>query len=368
MKKKFVVFVLLCSFFISGSYYESVEKNLKTAEKSGFSSSLSDETSEFLKTIGIDSLSSEKLTELSFKDIFEIIYESLLSKIEEPFKAIFSIAACVIVCSLMQSFCENFPQTDKVVNVITTLSAASVFIIPVKNLIVSSADLIEECSNFMLGFIPVYSSAIIASGNISSATGFRALMLSVSTVISRISKEIIIPLICIYMAMCIVSSISDVNTEDISKSVKSFATWVLSISATVFSGILGLGTLVSSAGDNTFFKTTKFIIGTAVPIVGGTISDALSTVKGCLEITKNILGAYAIIVIAVIFIPSAFELIFWKICLSISSGIGNIFGNKKLSALLTAASSVIGIMLAIVVITAVMFIFSISIMLMIGGT
>ncbi len=366
--KKFVVFILLCSVFISGSYYEPIEKNLKTAEESGFSLSLSDETSEILEKIGIDGISSEKLTELSVIDIAELIVESLLTKIKEPFKAIFSITACVIICSVMQSFCENFSQTDKVVNAVTSLSAAAVFISPVKNLIISSAKLIEECSNFMLGFIPVYSSAIIASGNVSSAVGFRTLMLSASTVISKISKEIIIPLICIYMAMCIVSSVSDVNTEDIAKAVKNFAVWILSVSATVFSGILGLGTLVSSVGDTTFSRTTKFIIGTTVPIVGGTISDALSTVKGCLEITKNILGAYAIIVIAVIFIPVVFELISWKVCLSLSSGIGSIFGNKKLSVLLTAASSVIGIMLAIVVITAVMFIFSVSIMLMIGGT
>ena len=123
----------------------------------------------------------------------------------------------------------------------------------------------------------------------------------------------------------------------------------------------------SSQGNIAFLKTAKLFVGTTVPIVGGTVSEALTTIKSCLEITKNILGSYGVVVIAVIFLPAIVSLLSWKICLSVSSIISGILENKSLSALLSSASSVMGIMLALVVITAVMLIFSVSIMLLTGG-
>lgn len=366
MKTKLIILILIFSIFLSGSYSEIIDKQLETAEEKGFSDGLSEATKDILRKIGAENLSYENLASFSIKDVLTLISESFISKITEPFKAVFSITAGAIICSVIHNFCENFSQTGKIINAVTALSVSSVFLIPIKNTITNSVSVIEECSDFMLGFIPVYSSAIIASGNISSAAGFRTLMLGAVTVITRISGEIIAPLICIYIALCISSSVSDVNIGEISKTIKNFSVWLLTFLATVFSGILGLGTLISSSGDKALSKTAKLFIGTAVPIVGGTVSDAFTTVRSCLEITKNVLGTYAIFVISAIFLPSIISLLSWKICLSVSAGIGEILENKKLSSLLSAASGIMGIMLALIVTTAIMFIFSISIMIMTG--
>ena len=369
MKKKIIcVFVLLFAIMLSGSYYEEeIEKQLETAEESGFSDILSDEVTDMLEILGIKRLDAENLSSLSFADILKIVAESFALKIKEPFTAILTVTAAAILCAVIQSFCENFSQTGPVINAVSALSAAAVVLIPIKNVIVSCADVIEECSDFMLGFIPVYSSVITASGYISSAAGFRTLMLSTVTVISKLAEEIIVPLICIYLALCIAGSVSDIDIGGISKTVKNFAVWVLGAAMTVFSGIMGLGTLITSSADGAFSKTTKFILGSAIPVVGNTVSDALSAMKGCLAVTKNVLGAYAVIVIAVIFLPPIVSLLSWKICLSAASGIGGIFGNKNLSGMLSSASAVMGIMLALVAVTAITFIFSVSIMLMTGG-
>ena len=368
MKQKIIILILILSIFLSGSYLEeNIEENLKIAEESGFLNSISPETLEILEKAGIEELDFKELSSVSFQNIIAIVYESFILKLREPFEAILTISAAAIICSLIHSFCGDFSSSGKVVDAVLTLSAASVIIIPIKNTIEYSSSVITECSEFMLGFIPVYSSAVIASGYVTAATGFRALMLSVVTLISRLSGEIVLPLICIYLALCIAGSVSDFNIEEISKTIKNFAIWILGISLTVFSGIMGLGSLVSASADSAFAKTAKFIINSAVPVVGSTISDALGSIKGCIEITKNTLGVYAVFVIAAIFLPPIISLLSWKICLSVSSGICGFFGTKNLSALLIAASSVIGIMLALVILTAVMFIFSVSIMLMTGG-
>ena len=368
MKYKTILIIIIFSVFLSGSYYENfLNEQIETAENYNLTKSLSEETTEALENLGLSKINPEKLLSLSVKDFISLIAENLMLKIKDPFKAVLAITAASIICALMNSFFDNSEHCKTVINSVSALSAAYIFLIPAKSVIVSSANIINECSNFMLGFIPVYSSAITAAGYVSSGIGYRTLMLSTVTIISKISGEIAAPLIGIYLALTVAGSVSGIKTEDIAKSVKNFATWLICGAMTVFSCILGLGTIVSSASDNTLSKTAKFIIGSAVPVVGGTVADSLSAVRSCLSITKNLLGTYAIIVIAIIFLPSVINLFLWKISLSLSSGIGNIFGNKSISSILSSASFVFGIMLSLVVVTAIMFIISVSIMLMTGS-
>ena len=368
MKYKIILIILIFSVFLSGSYHEDIlEIQIETVKEHNLTKYLSEETSDTLKKLGLGNLDYETLFSYSAKDFVYLFFEKLMLKISEPIKAVLIITAAAIICAVADSFCDNFEHCGTVINSVSALSAASVFLFPIKDSIVSSANMITECSNFMLGFIPVYSSAITASGYVSSGIGYRTLMLGTATIISKIFGEIAVPLIGIYLAISIAGSVSGIKTGEIAKSVKNFATWLFCGIMVIFSGIMGLGTLVSASSDNVVSKAAKFIVGSAVPIVGGTVADSLSTVRSCLSITKNILGTYAIVIIVVIFLPSLISLFLWRVSLSVSSGIGDILGNKNLSSLLSSASSVVGIMLSLVTVTIIMFIFSVSIMLMTGG-
>lgn len=369
MKKiLFLILIISLTLMLSGSFYEDeLSLQLETAEESGMNSALSEETKDSLEKIGLDELSPEAFSSVGFADIAGIILENIKNKIKEPFHSLFYVVAASVLCGVIGSFSENFSGAGKVTDAVAALSSSAIMLVPVKNVILSSSAVIKDCSDFMLGFIPVYSSVITASGAVSSAAGFRALMLSTVTAISKIAEGTVFPLVSVYLALCIAGSVSDIDISGISRTVKNLAVWILAASVTVFSGIMGLGTLISSSSDMAFMKTAKFIIGSTVPVVGGTVSDALSSVKGCLEVTKNILGAYAVVVIALIFIPPAISLLIWKISLSLSSGAAGIMNNKTLAGLFSSASDIMGIVLALVVITAVTFIIAVSIMLMTGG-
>ena len=369
MKKLLICILILSSaIFLSGSYYEeNVDEQLEIAAESGISSAVPEEAAKLLEKIGIDDIDADSLASLSFKDVFVLIVESLAEKIKQPFYAVITVMVAGILCTLVHSLGESVGKTGTVYNTVCTITVAVSVILPMKEVISSAARVIEECSSFMLAFVPVYYSVITASGYVSSGMGYRTLMLGAVTAVSRIAGQIVTPLICIYLAICVAGIASPVDIGGISKCVKNFAVWVLSGTMALFSGVMGLGSIVSASADGVGYKAAKFIVGSSVPVVGGTISDALAAMKGCLLMTKNILGAYAIIVTAAIFIPALISLLSWKICLAAGAAVGELCGNKTLSSLLTSSSSVMGIMLALIITTGAMFIFSVAIMLMAGG-
>lgn len=356
-------------FFTCGATAEEdfIKSGVEVINESKISFYLSEETSEILELIGLDNVTPEKILSLSFEDVLILFFESAAKSFTAPIKAVFSVLAAALICLCVNSFCDNFSETGPVTNAVSALAVSAAVLIPIKDVFIASAEVICECSDFMLGFIPIYSSALAASGNISSAAGYRTLMLGASSVIGRIASETVLPLICIFLALCIAGSVSDINVGEIAKSFKSFAVWVLTAAMTVFSGILGLGTLVTASADGSVSKTAKFLIGTAVPIVGGTVSDALVSLKSCLSVTKNIFGIYGIIVTAAIFLPTIITVLCWKICLSAASSVSRISGNGNLYGLLSSAASALGVVLALLITSSMMFIFSVSILMMTGG-
>lgn len=367
MKRIIVVVIVFCfAIMLSGFKYDDMLKEeIDIAKESGVVTSLPSEAKEILGRLGIENISTEELSALSFKKVSELLIDNLKSKIKAPLLAVLSACAAGILCNVVNNFGSGEMKT--IYSLVCTLAAASSIMLPVKNAIAYSADVITECSDFMLGFIPVYSSVIAAAGNVSSAAGYRTLMLGAATVISRLAGTVIVPLMCVYLALCTAGTLSPININNISKGVKSFTVWVMSISAALFSGIMGLGSIVSASADGAGAKAVKFAVSSAVPVIGGTVSDALSAAKSCLVMTRNVLGAYAIVAAAVIFVPPIINAVVWKICLAVGSVAGDVLDNKPLSLLLSAGSAVMGIMLAMISITAIVFIFSVTIMILSGG-
>lgn len=367
MKKFFVCAAALCLVLMlcGFDFDDTVEKQLATAERGGVSDALPESAAEILKSLGVEEMSAQSLSEISFGDAVRLVGESIKERIRAPFLSVISVCAAGILCSVINNFGSGEMKT--VYSAVCTLAAAAAVIIPVKNVLSSGARVITECSDFMLGFIPVYSSVIAASGGVSSAAGYRTLMLGASTAVARLAGNIIVPLMCVYLALCAAGTVAPIGIDSIAKGVKSFAVWVMSASAALFSGIMGVGSIVSSSADGAGAKAVKFVVGSAVPVVGGTVSDALAAAKSCLIMARNVLGAYAIVAAAVIFIPPVISAFTWKICLSLGAGASDMLDNKPLSSLLSASSAVMGIMLAMVLLTAITFIFSVTIMIIAGG-
>ncbi len=365
MKKiVFALLIVLISVFLSGSFYEKVDSNLEKINESEIINGVSEETLEILEELGIDEISIEAVSNLSFEKIFEKIKYYFVSSIKFPFYSISSVLIVGILCVILQNSGGFSNQIKSVYSIVSALAVSSTMILPIKNVIVSVSEVIKECSDFMLSFIPVYSSALISAGYVSSAVGYRTLLLGAVTIISKISSNVIVPFVCIYLGLSISDSISSINLGQVAKYIKDFTVWILGLLMAVFSGVLGLGTLIASSVDKIGSKAFKFVVGSAVPVIGGTISDMLLTLKSCLVLTKDVLGTYSIIVIAVIFVPLLVKTIAWKVSLSLGGILGDLLDNKNMSDIFRASSSVMGIMLALVVTVLIMMIFSVAIMLL----
>ena len=107
-------------------------------------------------------------------------------------------------------------------------------------------------------------------------------------------------------------------------------------------------------------KTTKAIVGSAIPIVGKVLGDAVDTVLGCGIILKNAVGLVGVLIVVGICIIPILKLAILTISYKLLASICEPIADKNIVSLLEQVGDVFKIFLAILA--------SISFMLIIGTT
>ena len=219
----------------------------------------------------------------------------------------------------------------------------------------------------MLSFIPVFAVIVAASGAPVTSASSSGLLLLATQAVSYFSSFVILPLMGGYLALSISSSVSPlINRSGIAEGIKKIAVWVLSAVSAVFVGILGVQTAVNSAADNLSVKTAKFILGTAVPVAGTALSEAVNTVTASMGLLKSSVGIYGTVAAAAIFLPLIIELLMWRAVLIVTGAVSELMSLPKISSLLKAVDVMISLLVGIMLLTLTVFIISLTVVVTFG--
>lgn len=110
-------------------------------------------------------------------------------------------------------------------------------------------------------------------------------------------------------------------------------------------------------------RTAKFIIGSSVPVAGGVLSEALGTLTASMSLLKSTVGIYGVVICCLIFLPIIIELVLWRITLWIADFVSLQFSLTKISGLLQSLDTVLSVLIGIILLTAAMFIISLSVVM-----
>lgn len=349
---------------------EMFEEQLRASGADDLWWSLSDKTRSHLESIGIEDISAGTILALTPGEFFGLLITMLKQTISKPQIIFFTVLGIILLCSLIDGFKEGFlyKSLGGVFSSVAVLSVVGAIVTPVIGCIQKAASAIYDCSNFMLAFIPVLSGVMAASGGPGTASAYHLLLFGAAEVTAQIASSAIVPMLGIYLALCIVAAVSpQINLSGVAQVIKSIASWVLGFIITVFVALLSVQTMVSSGVDNVAVRAGKFIIGSFVPVVGGALADAMASVSGCLLLLKNVVGVFGVFAAIMIFLPVLIESLIWMLTLKISASISEIFELKQVSEVLKSCANAITLLVTIILCFAVLMIISTTIVLTISS-
>ena len=298
----------------------------------------------------LDYLESEQITPetpkvFSFSEALSSLLELFRSKATMPLRMLCGLCGVVLFCALAESIADT---GNCVFSVVGVLCGAGIAAAAMYDILESSLTAIGAAANFMLVFIPVLTGISAALGHTLTAAAVNSAILGSTQLFSQLAANFLAPLCGAILGVSTAGAVHpQLKLDKLGELIKKFVMWGLTLVMTVFMGVLSLQTAVAAASDNAAIKAAKFMVSQGVPIIGGTVSDAVNTLQSGLGILKSGVGVYGMIAAAVIIVPVLVSLLCYRIAAAIAEALAEMFGLKELAALMKSCGAAVTIITAI---------------------
>lgn len=366
--KKIIVFIILTCFLCmpvcADDNYITQYENVG-ADK--LADNLDEQTREFFEENGIDAKDYTWVNQLTIGSVFEHIWRFITSGIRAPIKTGVLVASIIFLSAALTAF-GTAPRFETAIYA-AVLSISALIATDIWQSVSAAVNAVKGTSSFMLSFVPIFASILALSGKTVTAPAMSALLLGATEVVSFVASFAVLPLMGGYLALSISSGVSPLlNSSGIVESVKKISMWILSLLGTLFIGILGIQTAVNSAADSVTLRTAKFILGTSVPVAGGVLSEAVSTISASMGLLRSSVGIYGVAALILMLLPIVTELILWRCMLMLNISLGELFSLPKITGILRAVDSMLSVLLGVVLMVGGMFIISLTVVITAGKT
>ena len=326
-----------------------------------------EEAREPLERMGISGADWESIQGLTPEKLLNEVGAAAKTAAAGPMRSAAGIAAVILLCALVSGVDSGIRPLGGVTSLVGTLCVCTALIFPLAECIAEAASVVDGAAVFTIACVPVLAGLMAAGGQSTAAASYGFLMLGAGNVISIAASVVIVPMLNIFLAFSLVSGISpQIRLKGVCDLFSQAVKWILGFVMTVFTAILGMQTLVTSAADAASVKTTKFVVSSVVPVVGSALGEAVTTVQGCVRLLKSGVGAFALLAGAVIFLPVLLQCLLWILTCHFCAGIGDIFSLAEIAEVLRAAAKTMGILLSVILCCMLVIAVS-SVLVIIGG-
>lgn len=267
-------------------------------------------------------------------------------ELAEAGKLCASVIAVAILCAITQQFSGNLKQTS---DLVATILIAILLIMPTNALITLGRRTIENLNEYGKLFIPVMTTAMAAQGAVSTSAALYAATTAFTALLNGVIANVIVPLL--YVNLCL-STVNGVLGDESLKRLKDFSKWLtvwsMKVIMYVYTGYMTITGVISGTVDASALKAAKLAISSAVPVIGGLLSDASETVLVGAGIMKNSVGVYGLFVMISLWIGPFLKIGVQYLLLKISGSVAGMFTSKNISELLGDYTGSMGILLSMI--------------------
>ncbi len=324
---------------------------------------------EFLRENNITPDNAQGITELSPKTVLAYMWEKLKHEGVKPLKTLGMIISVVILSAAVGAFSDAIGAkgTEKVCRTVTVLAAVTVVVPPLEECIEHSRSILIDGGEFMLCYVPVFTGICTAMGNALSGASYNVIVLALAQIAVKFVCEIIFPVISVCVGMSVIDAIvPSFSLNSVITLFKRAVTFLMGLMMTVFTGMITIQSIVGNSADTVGIRAAKFMVSNFVPVVGGAVADAYTTMRSGLGLLRGAAGAFGVIALAVILLPPIIETGCMYLVMSAGEAASQMMGLSGIGTLFKGTAAALSLVLAVLACFGVMFTVS-TVILMAAG-
>ncbi len=304
--------------------------------------------------------------ELDYQSFAEQMGTVLFAKVIEITPAFSCIAAITLLSGLLSTMKSgsNAKTTSEMVFLITYAAAMIPLVAILTECFQQTMESISQMQTQMQIIFPLMLTLMAASGGTLTAAvcrpavGFFAT--NIVSVISSVVLPIAVTVIVFSMAGCLTKELKISRFTAFFKSVNK---WLIGICVSAFGIFFTLQGVTAAGYDGIMRRTTKYVIGNGIPIVGGFLSGGFDLAVAGSVLIKNSLGTMSIFLMFTVIFEPLILLISVNLLLRLTAALTQSFGEGRISDFLGETADNLHYCTAGLLFTA--FLYFLSIMLMV---
>ena len=239
-----------------------------------------------------------------------------------------SVLLVVVLCGAVEGFYQG--TRGKPMPFLPMVGALSVTLLTagsLDTLIGLGSSTMEDLSTFSQVLLPTLAAATATSGALTTATFQQITTVFLVDVFLRLANRVLMPLVYLYIGVLTASAcLPDGRLGVIADGLKKAVTWLLTTPLIAFTVYLSVVRVVSGSADSARVKVAKAAIASAVPVVGGIISEVSETVLAGAGMLKNTIGVFGMLAVLAAcvypFLQLGIQYLLYKLTAFLASAVG----------------------------------------------
>lgn len=210
--------------------------------------------------------------------------------------------------------------------------------------------------------LPMMGTLYALGGNVGAAAANHTVMSVFLSVAQMLCTRAVLPVagICLLLAVCDALT-GRAALKPLGNLIKRTFTLGVSFLMLLLSFLLGLQTTLAAGSDTLALRTVRFAAGSFLPVVGGSVSEAMKTVAGSISYLRTLAGSGGILVLFLFFLPTFLTVLTTRIVFLLCGALAELLEAKSEGRVLSELASVYGFFLAVIAAVFTMAVFALTI-------
>ena len=326
-----------------------------------------EEARQELEDAGIRISEPESVLNMAPGDLLHYLLDTLAEEAAVPFRLCGVLLSVTMLAALFGGLRDAAvqPEIRQMLETLCTLICVGSAAEPLCASLIRTAETLQTGQLFMASYVPVFTAFLAAGGAVASGASYQVFVLFLTECIMQLANGILFPLLQTAAALGIADAVNPkLHLGRFVSGMRTAVTWVLGFVMAMFSGLMTVRSFVASAADSLAAKSVKLLASSAIPVIGGAVSDAYGTVQGSIQLLRSGIGAVGILVILWLLLPPIVSLLLYRAVFWLMHLVAEMADTRQTAQLFQNAQAVLSAAFAILICFAVMLILSTAIMLL----
>lgn len=258
------------------------------------------------------------------------------------------LVGIVLLCAATEGLRHTLrePALSETYQAVCTVGAGVAMMVPLADCMSRVTAAAQSVTVFMGSFVPVYAAILATGGRISAAASYQTLMIAAAEGVAGLITGLILPLMAVSLALGLTGSVGKgLRIGAIGGWINRCGAWLLGTVSTLFVGCLSLQQIITGAADTVTTRAMRLSISSFVPVVGGALSEALTTVQGSFTLLRSTVGVFGIVAILAILLPPLCACVLWSVGLSLCGMVAETLELERLTGMFRTVAGVVKVLI-----------------------